>query len=272
MGVQLKVAFDGTTPGLEEHRLSISAFAEPLKYLLLALQRTASAILASASEDPDYGSRGGKFADAAKLLDLELAAVDVGSASPTFVCTARPRGGAQPPLPHVDMSRYDLTEAAIERLIRDIDAERSGKLRSASARKYLRSLPEGVTSQRYIATSGDKVLVDIGFGTATIAEAPAPLPRLIKIIGSVVSVGFDPGQSFVAIKTGTKTVRCMATAEQVETAISLRAAPVALAVLDGEKPSVVWIKGSGKIHVPTLDETIEHLHSSWKRTLEVLAQ
>lgn len=270
MSVELKIAFDGTTPGLEEHRLSLSAFGESLKLLLAALQRTASAILASASEDPEYGSRGGKFAEAAKLLDLELAAVEEGSAAPSFVCTARAPG---PYLPHVNMSRADLAEAAIERLVQDIEAESSGKARSPSVRRYLRSLPRGVNSQRYTATRDGKTLRDVRFSTATLADPPRSLPRLIKVTGHVISVGFEPGQSFISLKVGTKTMKCSASVAQVESAINLRMGPVTATVLDSDKPSIVWIKSAEQpADVPTLDDTIEHLHSNWKRTLEALAR
>lgn len=273
MSVKLEIAFDGTTPGLEEHRLSLSAFAEPLTLLLAALQRTASAILASASEDPEYGSRGGKLADAAKLLDLELASVEAGSARPVFVCTARAPSGSQSALPGIDMTRDDLAEAAVERLLRDIDAESAGKPRSASARRYLRSLPPGITSQRYTATSHGKTLVEARFEVAAMAEPTPSLPRLIKVVGDVLGVGFEPGQCIVSVKAGNKAWRCTATSKQVDSAIRLRGAPVELAVLDGEKPSVVWIRALGApAALPTTDETIEHLHTSWEQTLTVLAR
>lgn len=263
MSVELKITYDGTTPGLAEHRLSLGAFAEPLKLLLVALQRTASAILASASDDPEYGSKGGSLAADARLLDLELAAIEDGCAQPVFVCTTHSLQAAQ----------SDLAEASVERLLRDIDAERSGKLRNATVRRYLHALPKSVTRQRYAALRDGTLLHEVAFDAPGLAEVPAPLVRLIKVSGNVTSVGFEPGTPFVALRVGARTLRCSASAEQVDTAIALRSEPVMAAVLDGEKPSLVWIRRESEAsQIPSLDETISHLHQSWKHTLEVLAR
>ena len=119
--VELEITYDGNEPGLSEHRLSLSSFAEPLRLLLSALQRTASGIVSQALEDPDYGSRGGKLATDAKLLDLELEGVWDGCARPKFLCVARaPTARAQPILPHVELAplQRDLAATALQRVKR----------------------------------------------------------------------------------------------------------------------------------------------------------
>ncbi|WP_438016917.1 hypothetical protein WMF18_39990 [Sorangium sp. So ce315] len=267
MGVELKVTFEGDEPGLAQHRLSLSSFGESLKLLLSALQRTASGILASALDDADYGTRGGRLASDAKLLDLELASLEKGSAAPTFVCTARP--GPQLRIPSFDV----LGEQAVLRLVQDLDAERQGKPVNGSARKYLRSLPAGVRVQRYRAYSDGRLLADVQFGEPALPPNPVQVARLLRLGGRIVSVGFDPGSSYVAIKTSSRTVRCAASSEQVERALPLRHRDVVAAVLDGQKPSLVWILDAATPppRVP-IESTVEHLHTNWTETMRILAQ
>ncbi|KYF94360.1 hypothetical protein BE17_16970 [Sorangium cellulosum] len=267
MGVELRVTFDGDEPGLAQHRLSLSSFGDPLKLLLSALQRTASGILASALDDTEYGTRGGRLAAEAKLLDLELASIEQGSAAPTFVCVARP--GSQLPLE----SFNTLGEQTVQRLVQDLDAERQGRPANAAVRRYLRSLPAGVRAQRYTAWVDGAVLADVQFGELSLAEVPAQAARLVKLLGHVVSVGFDPGASYVTLKTSSRTVRCSASSEQVERALPLRHKDVVAAVLDGQKPALVWILDAAAPppHVP-IEGTLEHLRTSWAETMRILAQ
>lgn len=127
-------------PGrLAENRLSLGAFAEPLRKLLAAVQRTGSSIVSQAL-DPDYAAKGGKLAKEPALLDLELAAIERGSAAAVLVATARPSGQMK----LID----DLPARTIERIVRDMEAERQGKLQNIAVRRYLSSLPVGVTRQR----------------------------------------------------------------------------------------------------------------------------
>lgn len=270
VSIELKVTYDGTEPGLAEHRISLNSFAEPLRLLLLALQRTASAMLVNALEDPEYGSRGGKLATDAKLLDLELATIDGGCATPSFVCTTRSARSPQVEMPGVE---FDLAEASVAQLVLDIDAERSGKLRNAAVREYLHAIPAGVSKQRYAAYRDEKLICEVDFGTAKLAEPPSALSRLVKVEGNITSVGFEPGLSFISLKTSSRSIRCTATPQQVEAALPLRSGQVTATLLDGEKTSLIGIwSAAAPRNVPALAETIEHLHSSWENTLKELAQ
>lgn len=277
--VELKITYDGAEPGLAEHRLSLSAFAEPLKLLLAALQRTASGIVSQALEDPTYGSRGGQLAADAKLLDLELVSVAEGSACPTFVCTTRPSTGARAPhptLPGMELGtlQRDLAADALRKLLGDIDAERSGHLRNFTARKYLQSIPRGVTRQRYTATSDGEILADVEFSAAMLPTTPQPLPRLTKITGTIASLGFEAGVTFIGLKTDARSLKCTATPEQVEAAVMLRAGRVVAAVLiSGEKLTVVWLQSANaSSDPPPLNETLRHLREDWSETLARLAR
>ncbi|MEZ5397756.1 MAG: hypothetical protein R2724_33985 [Bryobacterales bacterium] len=263
----MKIVFDGEEPGLAEHRLSLSSFAQPLGNLLKALQRTASAILASALEDPEYGARGGNYAAEAKLLDLELVSVEGGCVSPTFVCTSRP--GAQ-----LVLGLEDLSKRAIQKLLRDIDSERQGRLASVAARKYLASLPKGVRSQRYTATADGELVAEVQFVEANLLDVTVGPARLIRLRGSIVSLGFEPGMTYVSIKSDSHgTVKCTATSEQVEHAVSLRNQSIVAAVHENQKCVLIWLRDAAK-DVPRVpvDATIDHLRDRWSETLRVLAQ
>ena len=143
--IELHALFDGHVPGLSEHRLSLGAFAEPLKMLLFALQRTASGLLSAAIDTPGYGTKGGKLAIEAKQLDLELLSMNLGCVEAHFACTTHSGPGSQMPL------MDGLAAQAVERLVRDIDAEAKGTLRNAAARKFLEALPAGITRARWYA-------------------------------------------------------------------------------------------------------------------------
>ncbi|MEO5725378.1 MAG: hypothetical protein ABI134_14645 [Byssovorax sp.] len=273
MSIELKVTYDGSEPGLAQHRVSLSSFGEPLRLLLSALQRTASALLAQALEDPEYGSRGGKLATEAKLLDLELATVDGGCATPSFVCTTRSPASQQMAMQAMGADELDLASESVSQLLRDIDAERSGKLRNASVRRYLKSIPRGVSRQRYTAYRDGQLIGDVDFGTAALAEPPSSLSRLVKVEGNIISVGFEPGLPFISLKTSSRSIKCTATPQQIDKALPLRNGQVTAALLDGEKPTLIWIQSAeGPRRIPAVADTIEHLHSGWENTLKELAR
>lgn len=265
MRVELRIVFDGTEPGLAEHRLSLSAFAEPLRRLLAAVQRTGSSIVSQALE-PDYGARGGKFAKEAALLDLELATIERGSATPVLVATARPSGR--------QMSLInDLPARTIQRIVNDIEAERQGKLQNITVRRYLSSLPAGVTRQSYCAVVDGTVVATSEFAAANIT-VPKLAPRLCQIAGHIVAAGFEPGTPSITIKHGGRTIRCNATAPLVEHAISLRGGEVTAAVVESADVStLIWVRPySHDFEPPGLDSTVEYLNERWGATLRALAQ
>ncbi len=268
MSVELRITFDGTEPGLREHRLSLAAFAEPLRLLLLALQRTGSAIVSSALDDPSYGRRGGKLAKDASLLDLELVTIGEGSAAPSFLAVAR-TDPTNPPSPLYS----DLPARAVERLVRDIEAEAKGVLQNASVRRYLASLPAGVESQRYTARRDGTVFADAELGRATLPEVPRELPKLIQLRGSVIAVGFDPGTPFVSLRQDRRTLRCSATKELVDLAVSLRGGDVEATLLDSSEPRLLALRSAeGPSERRPLEATLALMDARWGQTLARLAQ
>jgi len=274
VAVELSVIFEGTEPGLADRRLSLSAFGEPLRLFLIALQRTASAILSS-SDDPEYGGRGGQYKAEARMLDLELKGCTEGCAGVIFACTARVPPGGQLTIAHSVpevFDRYDLPALTAARLVQDIEAERSGRPRNVAVRRYLASIPPGVASQRYIAKCGVEVLGDLQFQSFKLAEIPEDAPRLLRFAGKIASVSFEG--SHVFLKNPSRGVRCSATPEQLDRALALRGKDIVAAILYGARePSLVWIHPASDLpERPPLESTSNHLLSTWAETLRYLAQ
>lgn len=87
MKTTLSIRWDGDSPDLVEHQLSLSAWLEPLGLLLKSVRRTASRILQDALDDPDAGRRGGRYAKAAQQIDLQITAIQAGSTDVHFAVT-----------------------------------------------------------------------------------------------------------------------------------------------------------------------------------------
>lgn len=269
MTIELSIVYEGDEPGLAEHRLSLAAFAIPLRLLLTALQRTASGLLSSALDDPEYGSRGGKLARDAALLDLELGVIGKGSAAPAFVVVIRPDLTSSQTRFPID----ELPARAAEKLVRDLEAESKGVLQSAAARRYLRSLPSGVKRQVYLAARDGVALAKVEFGETHLSKPLEELPRLVRITGHVVAVGFDPGSASVTLRSEQGTQKFAATTAGTERAIALRGTEVLAAALIVKEPRLLWIRSASEPRQTiSMAETMHHLKTRWGRTLAVLAQ
>ncbi len=238
MGTKLKIRWDGSAPGLASHRLSLSAFQETLQLLLTAYQRIASAMLADALGDPDYGVRGGRLNEKAKNIDLELANVGEGSAELTFECVARTPLGAT-----VDAFN-DLPERAMVALLDGIEAEGNETPRNAMVRRFLKSLEGYVSAQDYRLVVGDREVKSVRLGIPRLVadEIAYDLPNLLPIRGCIVGVGFEPGATEVRIRAEGHTMTCVASPAQVEDALAVRGGDIVALVLTGKRPSLMWIR------------------------------
>lgn len=276
VAVELSVIYEGTEPGLAEGRLSLSSFGEPLRLFLIALQRTASAILSS-SDNPEYGGRGGSYKAEARLLDLEIQGTVHGSAGVVFACTAHVPPGGQLTIAHSVpevFERYDLPALTAARLLQDIEAERSGRPRNAAVRRYLAAIPRGVSAQRYIAKCGVEILGDLHVQSFKLAEIPEDAPRLLRFAGRVASVSFEGSAPHVLLKNPSRQVRCAVSAEQLDKALALRGKDIVAAVLHGPRePALLWMRpAESPAERPPLETTAKHLLSDWRDTLTRLAQ
>lgn len=264
VSVELRVLFDGPDFGLPDHRLSLSTFATPLSNLLSAVQRTASQILTAAQDNPEYGVRGGKLAADAKLLDLELAQVHEGCAEPRFVITTGPGRSGQLTM------LEDLAASTVEQLVRDIETEARGVPRNAAARRFLKSLPTGLTRQRYTASAHGKVLYTADFGSAALPEPGPLLGQLLRKRAKLIGVGFEP--TTVRLRFDARQLTLHASTEQIDRALEHRYSDVLAAFVDdGDKSRLIWIRSVVESAAPVpLKATVDHLRESWTETLRIL--
>jgi hypothetical protein len=123
IATQLRIGWDGDVPGIAEHRLSLASFGEPLALLLAALRRIATQMVSTAVERPKFG----RFADLARLLDIEVTAIEGNSTGIDAVVSF-----AQPPnmLPLFG----DVAERAVSQLLDTIKLESDGTVRDSAVR------------------------------------------------------------------------------------------------------------------------------------------
>jgi hypothetical protein len=270
----LSIRWDGDTPDLVGHRLSLAAWLEPLSLLLKSVRRSASQILQDALDDPEAGRRGGRYARAAQQIDLQITAIHGGCTEPQFLITggeAETQGGLFPQIP------ADLPAQALFKILNDIEQESKGQLANAMIRDYLRALPQGVTVHSYNLQQDGVSVRRVEVRDARLPELPSTPAYLSKITGRVTAVSFEPGT--VTIKDvsdkGGK-VTCSANDEQIATAIALRDKTiVAMYVCDGEKsakPSLTWLyEATALPEVPDKQARNARFLQDWHHTLELLA-
>ena len=216
MMTKLRVNYEGTTPGLENHRLSVSHFGEPLNKLVVALRRIASNMISQATGE-EAGAAGGRLAKKAQAIDVEIAAIEPGSVGLALVVVARLVGGQG--------ELFDnLPDRACAEFVSAVENEAQGKTHSAMVRKYLESLPTGLTTQRYELMRSDGTCIKAFIENVEIANIAAESPSLDEIEGSIIGVGFEPGRWEVRImdSLARHPVNCLANSKLVEDAIALR--------------------------------------------------
>ncbi len=251
--IELIIRFDGDFPGLAEKRLSIDAFGKPLEQLLIAARRIATGIITDAVDESERGAEGGRVAKQAERLDIQIGQVGEGSIKLPMIVTMVLATGTQAQL-------FDeLPERTGRVLIEAVRDEGAGRPRNARVRKYLESLPRGITSQSYALLRDGEQLDAVSIGQVTLAEAPAELPYVIAAEGHVVGVGFEPGRNEVRIKSQDGTVTCVATAEQVESALALRAAGtvgIKAVVMPGKGTRLIEVRPPGDVATPLTNQAL----------------
>lgn len=267
MATHLTIRWDGTAPGLQEHALSLSAWLEPLGHLLTAVKRVASGIVTEALDDPDYGIRGGRLSKQVELLDLQIVRIGSGSAQLHLECVLPPPPGQQ------DMFWKELPRRSLERVVNSIDQESRGNISNSVVRKFLSTLPEGVTTQEYLVESDGQQVVSVKIESVHVFQPAAPLAGLRRLAGHVVGVGFEPGNSTISLKVDGKTLTFAASGEQVDKAIGLRGGAVVAMCATGTKPRLIWLSGVGDVPMaPDRAALTDWALKRWARTLEILSQ
>lgn len=265
MDTRIKIVWDGDAPGLQEHRLSVSAFGKPLYLFLTAIRRIASNMIVEAVGKE--GSDKGRLAAEASLIDIQIEGIEGGSLGVVAQCKMLPK--TQPPL------MEDLSIRAGQHLLDTLQKESKGQLANIAVRKYLTSLPKGVTKQTYGLYLGNEVISSIEIGSVDIAEIPESLPQLMGYRGEIIGVGFEPGRSEVKIRTSDETVVTLsATTEQVEGSLRLRSTDVyVMGIRTNKRLRVLQIResetGNGAIK-PEVEE--KYLFTRWDALLKRLAE
>jgi hypothetical protein len=263
---QLRVRFDGDVPGLAEHRLSLAAFGHPLALLLQALRRIATQ-MATNADGAEHPKRGGRFANLAKQLDIEVTSIE-GSSSGIDAIVSFAFVADELPL------LMDLGDRATIELLESIENESRGVPRNWAARKYLASLPKGVNKQLYELHHNGDSRKRVEIGSITIPEVP-DLPSLMELEGSVIGVGFDPGRSEVRIKAEDSNLSPFgATDEQVNEALLMRNATVrALGVSDGKRTRLLALSRASSPRFKMTPEDVEkHIFGRWSGVFARLAK
>jgi len=205
MSLDLRITFNGTAPGLQAHSLSLAAFARPLDRLVTALQRTATALLKDREEQPL-----GPIATKAKGLDLEITSLEHNCVSLSMRCVGPS-----------DNDDRELMQRTMSKLLADIESEVNGREVSEAARRYVRALPDGMTTQTYRLSRDGVTLSEVTCGALPHVDESDDLPRLVQLRGEVAGVSFLPSIS-VMFKSGEKTLKLAADVVQVDNALRLR--------------------------------------------------
>jgi len=266
MPTQLKIVWEGSAPGLVEHRLSIGAFGGPLTLLLAAVRRIASNKVSMATDEKLTG----RFADTARQLDIQISDLVEGSSGITGVCTFDP-------LPGVDTLLFfrELVEETTVTLLDALEAESKGHLRNTSVRKYLRSLPPGVARQTYtLHDNGRQVHDPVVIESMELQDLPEDLPYFQQVTGNVVGVGFEPGRTEVRIKAeDEQPITLAATPAQVETALELRHSAVEVLAVAGKQSRLLRVQPAGTPPFQITPDYIEkHIFQRWDELLRRLAE
>lgn len=266
MKTTLNIRWDGTTPGLSEHALSLETWLKPLGLLLSAVRRTASSMATDALADTERGARGGRLAKAAANIDLRLTSLSDGCVNLGFDCALRELPVQQ------DLFTDELPGRALNSVLDAIEAEAKGELRSAAVRKFLESMPTGLTIQEYeLVTPNGRRKV-----TVTEAKLPSPgpqLPTLAVLVGQVIGVGFEPGRWTVTIRTSEGAQSFSATEQQVEVALANRAGDVRVTAVLGKPQRLIALRNVDEVsRAWSAVQRDAHFVQSWQHTLEILSR
>lgn len=266
MASELKIVWDGTVPGLAQHRLSVGSFGIPLQLLLGALRRIASNLVSNAA---DSAAETGRLANVAKSIDIEIVNVVQGSSGVAAVLSF---AEVQPQFEIFG----DLPERAATELLDAIDKESKGHPTNAPVRKYLRSLPDGTRRQVYELLEGGQTKKKTEVGEVKLTELPAELPFLRTLEGNIVGVGFEPGRNEVRVRTDAfVSLSITAKAAEVERALELRKEKIRTVTVhaSGKLPRLVALKRAADPRFKfDPDSAKKHIFSRWDNVLKRLAK
>ena len=257
---QLKITWDGSVKGLEQHRVSLEAFGGALALLVAAARRIASNLLSNAAEP----AQSGRLAAAAKNIDILITETVKGS------------GGFETVL-EFDLGVFGQAElfnrlpenVGIE-LLAAIEAESAGTERNQAVRRYLQALPSGLTFQHYNLHENGRSIKDVKVGKMDLPKLLAePLPAFVPVDGRVTGVGFEPRWEVKVRGENGNQVTAVANEKQVNQALALRSEPVRALALTSEAGSRLLMLEQGEAARPK--SNIVDIFDRWDATFRALA-
>jgi hypothetical protein len=263
MTPKLRITWDGIVPGLESRRLSLGAFTPALRELLAAVRRIATDLERDAWPTADVQYAGALSKEAGKI-DLQIVALTANSPVTLEIDVVLIEPPERPLI-------ADLGEKAVSRFLNDLREEARGAAAHYKVRQFLKKLPAGLHTQRYVHRNADgEVIREVDLGRVQIVESPVG-PHLLEISGEIVGVGFEPGKLEVRMKgVSGDHLTLSASAEQVEEALALRGNQVvALAVTESTRTRLLRFNAAPPL--PSA-ERIQFIFSHWRETMHRLAQ
>lgn len=264
--VELRVRFDGEIPGLRDHTLSLGAFLPALEVLLKAVRRNADAIAKGSS---DYEGRR-RFGMLGKIIDLELVSISDGCVNLGFQCRLRQVEGLS------EKTANDIATLAVDRFLAAVETESSGRNSgSENVKRFLRSIPTGVTIQEYEGRIGDRVIRRVSFGEPVSRELPKEgFPRLVEFRGHVISTTFKPHPKVKIRDASGVTFTCKADRAVVDKAVQFRWEPIFGQLLlrpDWRRLLTIHVEGDVP-PAPSQESRLERIHRDWGDALRRLAE
>ena len=161
--MKIKIRFDGDTPGLAEHKLSLFHFGEPLLHIAKGMRGTASGLIMNAL-GPEHGAKGGTLAKNATHIDVLLSDIEKGCAIPCMEVSWDPPAGANEDL----FENLDVRVA--KSFFSALKSEAEGERVSWWARQVLESLPADAQVRQFSLYDDDELIDEFEYSPDNMEE------------------------------------------------------------------------------------------------------
>ena len=143
--------------------------------------------------------------------------------------------------------------------------------RTIACASTLKSLPEGLVSQRYVYTNRRELSKSLSLELCVCLKLPTST-HLIEVSGELVGVGFEPGKTEIKVRANSTgdVVTVAATPSEVDAALSLRGSQItALAVVEPQRSRLLRL---GAFSSMNQGDRLDYVFRTWSETLHRLAQ
>jgi hypothetical protein len=269
--IEFRIRFDGATPGLPEHRLSIGAFHSSLTKLLRALRVTA--------DEVGNDRRRARTGKVGKLFDLQLTQIEDGCVNLMCKIVAEKTD---------EMSVDQHAKLQIETVTRFMAGLESEWRTSAGSDtvigRYLKSLPEGVVTQEYEGTAGGVTIGKIALSNRIAAfpdhdeDFRRTAPRLRQVVGMISVIKFGaPGAKdgkIVLKSMEGPTYSCLAAPRLLDFAAqAYKGSVVAQVLVRHDLNRLISLRDAHSLFDRmSKDDRHKHLTDRWSQTLQRLGE